>query len=1313
MAAVKELFRASGVSEAADVFMDAASTHASFGGLAHKDEAKAKALLAAAEHVNTHFRGLYCAKTECLRSTICNPQFGLRPNNVCFGCHLIRSDESFNRRLRLKVNTLSQPKQAVALKRRKDTLSSIEQRELSKRQHGEVRAQKKVCLRAEVARQRWKDKFQSAVTAAAEVVADWRAKAATKLSALLGDARAKEAELAELQQELVDSRQQLAAEREQAASQLVAERARAAQQLATASIEEEARLGIMRRAAQSSREGHMKRLVAEHERQLKQLERDLMHEFNAQLERVGEQHAKELNSFPTYIQNLIRAEKLGHAAEHPVRWGLPRPLPILLLAQQPASRLTCTQACIDILKGIATCLSKNSTGARRELNETEKQLYAILLNSQSPWAVKFVSHNLLGPHVRTIQKLRAQRSPEIALEVGIAAVSEVLVPLLTEHDLLDVPGGCCEDGTSANRKLDWELMDEPAACENEVNAETLADDESRRAIIARDDARMVQQGGDTAATTAALQHIEEDRARDEALDRLGEMPTAMWRRGLKIWGFDGGPVVVRSQAELLALFENRKRNIARYVYVYTWVVTAKHAPWFPFIMLATDNKFTGTWCWLMWRKLHDAFARVRLKQTWHGSDGDSRMRLCDYVMNAYVNRDRNLNWCTGSAFRLDHPLMLLHVPRTKEGFALLAGQDLVHILWRWKRQMLDPKKTLHLHHHIVSRAHLKDVPWLTGPMLDYKNKQDWPGVQAIFSQRTCDFLQGKIQNGETYRCATWVYCVMGCKLLSAWFAEANEASNGWTPSQSVQNAACVLAHLVIWRSAIVKNKQHKLANDCMTRETLLDSYTSCATCIYRFPLYRKEHPEHKPYGPNFCQSRFSEYGFQKCRMEEATNSPSLSVKGFFVAFKHTLFQICMEAKSKLRLPDSRRGVPHSIGRVEPDPPSPAYRRATEDAQVLRDFLAGIQLCSTIWRQVLSFDVSTELPGFFEEPWKHFDLPADLANLRLDDASGGGKEDDEDNDEPLNSQDADDAAELMGRLIAQHSQQLIGDGESFAPDKADLQLQRYVGPIFREFNSHLSEEAYKRKHRFRTSALVEGAQDATRALLCEDSDIIAVFEHSDGTLYWIPGRIEQLGITAADIDESRICDADLQRLEKRHETKASVDDARAVFLVRWYVEVDKNGVNLDPSVDGYNGRKCFGYRLTMANNGEPFRWVSNFQVLMPVEMVSHPHEQCRMFRVHRNDRQPIADRFAEVRGSSSQPGVVAVGRGARDTAAGASNAPTVSASGAAASNSQSQAAAAIARAARSERAAARTTAREQALAAPVCASAGSGGKHVRR
>ena len=640
-----------------ELFARAASEYSSFGELARTDPARAASLNAIATSVNTHFGGLYQGKSECLRSTMCAPQWGLDHAAACAACRAIRCDDTFMQRLRRKVTALAQPdRKLVASGRRKDTMSLDEQLELGKQMKAQKKAQQQVSGRAAYALQRLRTKFESTIEAAKRAVSQWRESTTTRFSDVLAAAQAKDAELQELQQTVAEQEQQLVREREKMASasaaqleavtsSLARERGQMAQQLAGASADEQVRREALRSTALSDRTKQLQILKQQHERELVQLERTLKQEFEAQLERVEHQQSTDLSSFPEYIQNLIRAEKLGHAQQHP--------------------------ACIDILKGIAVCLSKNSTTARRELNETEKQLYAILLNSQSPWAVKFVSHNLLGPNVRTIQKLRSLRSPEIAMEVSLAAVRDILVPLVTEHKLFEYPGGCCEDGTTANRKLDWEL--EPQS-QQQVDA-----------------------NGNEAATNAAPERpaLEaeadaDDVAREEALARLGEMPAHLWRRGLKVWGLSGGPVVVYSKQQLLALFDGKTRAIARYVYVYTWVVTAKHAPWFPFIMLATDNKFKAEWNWRMWRRLHSAFKTVGLKMTWHASDGDCRMRLCDFVMNAFVNRDRNGDWCTGSAFRLTHPLMLLHVPRTKEGFALLAGQDLVHTLWRWRRQVLNP-----------------------------------------------------------------------------------------------------------------------------------------------------------------------------------------------------------------------------------------------------------------------------------------------------------------------------------------------------------------------------------------------------------------------------------------------------------------------------------------------------------------------------------------------------------------------------------------------------------------------------------------------
>ena len=58
-------------------------------------------------------------------------------------------------------------------------------------------------------------------------------------------------------------------------------------------------------------------------------------------------------------------------------------------------------------------------------------------------------------------------------------------------------------------------------------------------------------------------------------------------------------------------------------------------------MIATDNKFDGSWVWDKWRWLHDACAKQGLNLVAHASDGDSRLRLTDYVLNLFANRSLN------------------------------------------------------------------------------------------------------------------------------------------------------------------------------------------------------------------------------------------------------------------------------------------------------------------------------------------------------------------------------------------------------------------------------------------------------------------------------------------------------------------------------------------------------------------------------------------------------------------------------------------------------------------------------------------------
>ena len=64
------------------------------------DRSLAATLHAAAARVHAAWGGLYEGKLDCLRSTLCNPAFGLNSSGSCAVCCIILKDANFNQRLR-------------------------------------------------------------------------------------------------------------------------------------------------------------------------------------------------------------------------------------------------------------------------------------------------------------------------------------------------------------------------------------------------------------------------------------------------------------------------------------------------------------------------------------------------------------------------------------------------------------------------------------------------------------------------------------------------------------------------------------------------------------------------------------------------------------------------------------------------------------------------------------------------------------------------------------------------------------------------------------------------------------------------------------------------------------------------------------------------------------------------------------------------------------------------------------------------------------------------------------------------------------
>jgi len=382
----------------------------------------------------------------------------------------------------------------------------------------------------------------------------------------------------------------------------------------------------------------------------------------------------EYAKLPAIIRNLTTAHKLGRLEEH--------------------------KECLDILTDLSTCLANGCTRGRT-LSHSSKVFYGLLLNNASPWAHKFVSGVLFGPHLRTSQKARAAFDSGL---VGLELTEESLRPLkeihLTRYGLENVPGIVSEDATTCVRRVDPELVE-----------------------------KLVQ-----------------------------KTPHEVWAAGVKLWGFSGGTHTIKSAEELQKLVKTE--TLAAYVYVYVWIPILPNAPWFPFAIVATDNKFDAAWVFERWRIIHRGCQRYKLPLAGHISDGDARLRKNDFRINNATNASGQ-SWYESHYF-LEHSLLMLSISKTVEGHAIFGHQDYMHLAWRLRVQLLSPKKEWEIGPGLrVGVAHLDSLrradgsKMLNGKDLDPHNKQHWSGVVKMFSSTVSDELKRRIDAGEAHLKATY------------------------------------------------------------------------------------------------------------------------------------------------------------------------------------------------------------------------------------------------------------------------------------------------------------------------------------------------------------------------------------------------------------------------------------------------------------------------------------------------------------------------------------------------------------------------------
>ena len=138
---------------------------------------------------------------------------------------------------------------------------------------------------------------------------------------------------------------------------------------------------------------------------------------------------------------------------------------------------------------------------------------------------------------------------------------------------------------------------------------------------------------------------------------------------------------------------------------------------------------------------------------------------------------------------------------------------------------------------------------------------------------------------------------------------------------------------------------------------------------------------------------------------------------------------------------------------------------------------------------------------------------------------------------------------------------------------------------------------------RTSVERVSKRCRTHDFITDDDDVAVLFTLDDGTKVWAIGNVEAAAVARGAVDKARAIgarsaaylsglDADERPIKGVH-----VDDQKAMFLFRWYQEMDKNGKVLT----GYQNKECKAFYLPLDNGGYGFEWVSNLQVICAVHL----------------------------------------------------------------------------------------------------------------
>ena len=817
----------------------------------------------------------------------------------------------------------------------------------------------------------------------------------------------------------------------------------------------------------------------------------------------------------------------------------------------------------EALQNILTDIAKSLKG-KHKWSTSSKSFYKCLLNCGDPWAVKFVSVNLLGMDIRTVQKDRSHSSEEF-IHGQVKQNMRRGAEMLKKYGMSGVPCAITEDATSTLLRLDGELK---------TNAET------------------------------------------------GEQE--VWIEGfdepIKVTDVEGW------EKNLQDVFDARKEDsLARYVYVWTLVPQLPSAPYLPLFMVATNNKFDSRWVWQWWEFIMAEALDNGVNIIGFNSDGDSRLRKCDFqlLLHSQCGRLHILD-----ANGKPHPFMYLSVGSIQGKYVVAGQDYFHVMMRLRRQLLDNKHKLALGHFGLARAAHLEKCPHLHAGDLRYADKQNWPGVCRMFSALTKEWLEKEAEADPRLRpTLAYVEFGFRLLRMATGdsvqvdVAQLPRAEYEALRKQAVVDAAFCLTFAITWRHWLVNHansgrkpshieSKYEVSVHFITRETFLDVVVMCQSRILMVKLYREQHATYRIFGDRFS-SRFSEYVFQYARMAE-TNSPSFSVLGFKRHLRHFHLMVDMAVTSGLKLPPSKRGVPNDISRVDVQKYTapPGWHLSDAEICTILDGVVGVADgvatgdCTKWWMDVLSCPevAHTNLRSskeFFSAPVKHF-KKADLWNLgvgdavHVEDAAGGAASREDDDDVihvPVYDVDEEqDAAAIFGNLVARSGQY---NGDGVGDNRSSMEFFREVCDKLKKFNSELIKLAQDRKYRFQVTKMFHGKSkeidDCDKwDYYSEDDDALIVVKQGSQFKYAIGNVYEIIVLNEVPTNKRNLTAGEaLRRGTPRARVPLNFKPDRVVLLMQLYQEADTNGDVLD----GYGNANRVHYSLPVQAECAPDYWLS--------------------------------------------------------------------------------------------------------------------------